>query len=131
MSEIKDRDSLLKDNIARLYDDLLRVQNWRLERPFPHCYATDRTWTDLNKMELNLRDQIRRELKDAAKDGAFARKDLRETLIEFKQQQQKANMLDLSSLEQTVEGGTIKPEGFFKQAGDLYQRQNPYQSEQA
>jgi hypothetical protein len=39
-------------------------------------------------------------------------------------------MLDLGSLEQTVEDGAIKPEGFYKQAGGFYQHQNPYRPEQ-
>ena len=59
-------------------------------------------------------------MKDAAKDGAFPRKDLREALLEFKLQQQKANMLDLSSLEQTVEGGAIEPEGSYNQVEALH-----------
>jgi len=44
-------------------------------------------------MELQIRDQIRRELKDFAKDIAFPAKDLRESLLEFKLQNQKANMM--------------------------------------
>ena len=85
MGEISARDRLLEDNITRIYDDLLRVQNWRLARPFPHSYATDKTWSDLNKMELDLRDQLRRERTQAAIENAMSRaKDkMEEVFIEF------------------------------------------------
>ena len=93
LGEISGRDYLRYDNLTRLYDDILRVDSWRLEIPFPENYQKGRSWSDLNKMELTIRDQIRRELKDFAKDTAFPAKDLRESLLEFKLQNQKANMM--------------------------------------
>jgi hypothetical protein len=93
LAEIQEREMLKSDNLKRLYDDLTQINNWRLERPYPDNYRKDKTWTDLNKMELELRDQIRRELKDASRDTAFPQKDLRESLIEFKRQTQKAQMM--------------------------------------
>lgn len=84
LGEIQGRERLRNDNMQRLYDDLFRVYNWRHCRSFPENVATDRTWSDLNKMELDLRDKIRRELKDSVRDTSFPQKDLRESLLEFK-----------------------------------------------
>jgi len=126
LSEINLRDRLKYDNLGRLYDDLLRIDNWRLTPPFPQNYATDKTWTDLNKMELQIRDQIRRELKDAAKDTAFPAKDLREGLLEFKLQDQKSQMMmDMNQMDIGGLENEIGPDGPQKQTGDLNYRQ-PY-----
>ena len=121
LDEIKARDQIKYDNLGRLYDDLIQVGKWRLERAFPDNYKQDKTWSDLNKMELSIRDQIRRELKDAAKDAAFPSKDLRESLLEFKIQNQKANMLRDDSLESVVEGGVMEPDSSYQKPGDLNQ----------
>lgn len=94
LDEISGRDGIRSDNLKSLYDDLLMIHNWRFQRPFPFNYATDKTWTDLNKMELQVRDQIRRELKDAARDTAFNIKDLREGLLEDRVTEQKSAMLN-------------------------------------
>lgn len=82
-------------NLNSLYEDLLKIGKWRMERPISEYHMKDKTWTDLNKMELQIRDQIRREIKDAAKDLAFPHKDLRESLLDFKKQKTKAQMLDM------------------------------------
>ncbi|MFC1829022.1 hypothetical protein ACFL0O_05365 [Thermodesulfobacteriota bacterium] len=119
LGEITQRDNLKYDNLKRLYDDLLKVDNWRLERPYPFNYAKDKTWTDLNKMELQLRDQIRRELKDSVKDTSFPQKDLRESLLEFKVQNQKSQMLE-GGLEMELDSSHQE------QKGDSYQPQTMY-----
>jgi hypothetical protein len=116
LGEIRGRDYLRYDNLARLYDDLLKVNIWRLEIPFPENYQKGRAWNDLNKMELQLRDQIRRELKDFAKDTAFPAKDLRESLLEFK----------LHNLKVTMMGGlddVIEPDGLKTTERDMHYTQ--------
>jgi len=55
LGEITGRDNLKYENLARLYYDLSRVDQWRAEMPFSVYYHKDRTWSDLNKMELQLR----------------------------------------------------------------------------
>jgi hypothetical protein len=120
LSEMRSRDQLKYDNLNRLYDDLFRVSQWRVEIPFPQNYAKDKTWSDLNKSELQIRDQIRRELKDSAKDMAFPQKDLRESLLEFKLQSQKSKMMDLGSLDEIIE-----PDGSYKNTeSDMHYNQN-------
>ena len=119
MGEIHGRETLKNDNLGRLYGDLLRVSNWRLERPLPEYYKKDKIWSDLNKIELQIRDQIRRELKDAARDTSFPQKDLRESLIDFKLQSQKAQIME-GGLEMSLEGSN-QPE-----TGDTYHNQTPY-----
>lgn len=116
LGEIQGREALEHDNLTRLYDDLLRVINWRLERPFPEIYKKDRLWSDLNRMELQVREQIRRELKDAARDTSFPQKDLRESLLDFKVQSQKAQMME-EGLEMGLEGP------YQPQKGDVYKPQ--------
>jgi len=118
LGEISQRDSLKYDNLKRLYDDLIRIENWRLARPYPLNQSMDRTANEFNKMELSIRDQIRRELKDAAKDTAFPSKDLRESLLEFKLQNQKSSMLE-GGLEMELDSSQ-------QQTGDSYQPQDLY-----
>ena len=120
LNEMSSRDQLKYDNLRRLYDDLFKVSQWRVEIPFPQNYAKDRTWSDLNKSELQIRDQIRRELKDSAKDMAFPQKDLRESLLEFKLQSQKSKMMDLGGLDEIIE-----PDGSYKNTErDMHYIQN-------
>jgi len=117
MDEIDLREGLKCDNLTLLYEDLLRIDNWRLERPFPENYNIDRIWSDLNRSELQIREQIRREMKDSARDTAFPQKDLRESLLEFKVQNQKNQMMEgdlemgLDSTYQTKTGGINPQEG--------------------
>ncbi len=117
LSDINSRDTLQYQNLARLYDDLFRVEQFRTERPYHQRYLTDNIWLDLNKMELNLKDQIRRELKDGAKDTAFNQKDLRQSLLEFKVQNNKAQMM-----ENLEDGGSLddlmEPDGSNNCQGD-------------
>lgn len=94
LADITERNNLAYDNLRSLYDDLLRVENWRCQIQYPQCYERDRTWADLNKMELDIRDKIRRERKDASKDVGFNSRDLREGLLEFKVNTMKSQMLD-------------------------------------
>ena len=101
LGELDSRDRLKYENLGRLYSDLLRVSSWRRELPFPDRYQRGRTWTQLNQMELSLRDQIRRELKDSVRDTAFPGKDLRESLLEFKLQNQKSQLL--GGLDEVIE----------------------------
>lgn len=104
LADITERNNLAYDNLGSLYDDLLRVENWRLQIQYPQCYERGRTWADLNKMELDLRDKIRRERKDTSKDVSFNSRDLREGLLEFKVNTRKGQMLDSDpDLESTLE----------------------------
>ena len=103
LEEITGRERLREENVLDLYQDLMRVDNWRLEIPFDQYYQKDRTWSDLNKMELQIRDQIRRELKDCARDTSFPQKELRESLLYFKQKTQKARIME-GGLEMSLEG---------------------------
>ena len=116
LGEIRGREGLKMDNLQRIYDDLFRIDKWRSEVPFPEYLMTGNTWTDLNKMELKLREQIRAELNISAKDLVFPAKDLRRSLLEFKVQDQKSQMmkdLEVGSLDEMIEPG-----GSYKETGD-------------
>ena len=93
LGEIEGRENLKDDNIQSLYDDLFRVYNWRNCRHFPENDVPDKIWSELNKMELDIRDKIRRELKDSVRDTSFPQKDLRESLLEFKMKNTESHML--------------------------------------
>ena len=110
LEEITGRERLREENVADLYQDLMRINNWRLERPIDQYYLRDSAWLDLNRMELQIRDQIRRELKDCARDTSFPQKDLRESLLDFKQQTQKAQMM-AEGLDMSLEGSDKHEEG--------------------
>ena len=75
LSEIRNRDRLLNENLKGLYDDLLMLDNWRLAHD-PTGYIRDQTWQRHNEMELSIRQQIRREMTDTMRDTAFPEKDL-------------------------------------------------------
>ncbi len=102
-----------------LYEDLLKINNWRLERPFPDYYSKDRIWADLNRSELQIREQIRREMKDSARDMSFPQKDLRESLLEFKLQTHKNRLLE-GDLEMGLDGS------YLTQTGDINSKQTYY-----
>lgn len=94
LGEIQSRERLRNDNLDSLYGDLFKIYNWRNCRTFPMDMATDNIWLDMNKMELDVRDKIRRELKDSVRDTSFAEKDLRESLLEHKTKNQESQMLE-------------------------------------
>jgi len=102
LDQIQDRDTLKYDNLKRLYDDLLRLDNWRLEHDPSGYLVHDKMWQDFSKMELDIRAQIRRELNEFAKETAFPGKDLRESMLEFKLQKSKSDMLG-GGLEEMME----------------------------
>ena len=74
-------------------------------------------------MELQVREQIRRELKDFAHHIAFPQKDLRESLLECKLQNRKSEMM-----EDTLKGGgldeTIGLDSSYHYPGDTNQIHN-------
>ena len=94
LGEIQSRERLRNDNLNSLYGDLFKIYNWRNCRTFPMDMATDNIWLDMNKMELDVRDKIRRELKDSVRDTSFPQKDLRESLLEHKTKNQESQMLE-------------------------------------
>jgi hypothetical protein len=123
LEEITGRERLREENVSDLYQDLMRINNWRLERPIDQYYQRDSAWLDLNRMELQIRDQIRRELKDCARDTSFPQKDLRESLLDFKQQTKKAQMME-EGLDMSLEGSEEHEKG--EQNQSTYQDQPLY-----
>ena len=126
LREIYERYYTRCGNLKSLYDDLLQVSNWRLERPFPDMYAKDRTWSELNRMEFVLREQVRRERKDFSKDTSFMSRDLRESLLEFKLQNRKNQMLDMGALEHEIKEFASGYDGFNNNKGDSNQEKTMY-----
>jgi len=119
LSDIYRREALRKSNLLMLYEDLLKINNWRLERPFPDYYSKDRIWSDFNRSELQIREQIRREMKDTARDLAFPQKDLRESLLEFKLQTHKNRLLE-GDLEMELDGSYLTKTGDINSQGFIY-----------
>ena len=103
LGDIKDRVCLRDQNLNSLYQDLFRIYNWRNCRHFPENLATDKTWLEFNKMELDIRDKIRRELKDSSKDTSFAGKDLRESLLDHRTKSLESMALDNVSLDEDID----------------------------
>jgi hypothetical protein len=120
LGEITGRERLKTNNLIRLYDDLLRVDQFRAQIPFPQKYQKDNVWSGLNDQELRLREQIRRELKESAKDLSFPNKDMRESLLEFKLRNAKSHMMEGVGLDAIIE-----PEGSYKPSeSDMYGNQD-------
>ena len=103
LGNIKEREDLRNQNLDSLYKDLFRIYNWRNCRTFPETNATDKTWLEFNKMELDIRDKIRRELKDSSKDTSFAGKDLRESLLDHRSKSLESMALDNVSLDEDID----------------------------
>ena len=126
IGQIKSREHLQHDNLARIYDDLFRVDQFRSEISFPQYYLKDNAWSDLNNQELKLREQIRRELKDSVRDLSFLQNDLRNGLVEWKNQNSKSAMLGDIGGGDTLDEilGPIEPERNYKnKPGDTYGNQ--------
>ena len=70
-------------------------------------------------MELGLKDQIRREIKDSMRSVAFNEKDLRESLLNLKKQSQKNQMMD-SMLEDKINDQQQLEGEKYKIKGDNY-----------
>ena len=104
LGDIKGRVNLRNENLNSLYKDLFRIYNWRNCRTFPETNATDKTWLEFNKLELDIRDKIRRELKDSIKDTSFAGKDLRESLLDHRNKSLESMALDNVSLDDNIDG---------------------------
>jgi len=119
LADIYRREALRKSNLLMLYEDLLKIDNWRLERPFPEYYSKDRIWSDFNRSELQIREQIRREMKDTTRDLAFPQKDLRESLLEFKLQTHKNQLLE-GDLEMELDGSYLTKTGDTNSQGLTY-----------
>lgn len=131
LSQINERDKLKHDNLARIYDDLLRVDQFRAQINFPQKYLKDKTWTDLNSSELRLREQIRREMQASAQDLAFLQNDLRRGLLEYKLQNQKQGMMDDMSIGGTLDE-LIEPDGSLPiDPGETYEHKPDIQKEMA
>ena len=121
LGEITGRERLKNDNLIRIYDDLLRVDQFRAEIPFPQKYQKDNVWSGLNDQELRLREQIRRELKESAKDLSLTNKDMRESLLEFKLKTTKSFMMN----QEGGLDGIIGPEGSYKPTeSDMHHNQD-------
>jgi len=122
LGEITVRENLKYENLNRLYEDLFRIDKWRAQISFPQSYLKDRAWSDLNKSELQIRDQIRRELKDSVRDLSFPTKDLRHGLLEFKLQNQKSKMME-STMELGGLDEMIEPNGYNNMEADMHYTQ--------
>jgi hypothetical protein len=129
LGQLKERDRLKYDNLARIYDDLFRVDQFRAQIPHPQNYLCDKTWSGLNDNELRLREQIRRELTTSASDMAFLSNDLRNSLLEFKLRNNEQSMLEdtINSTENNLGGldEIIGPDGSLTtDPGDLHEIQD-------
>lgn len=104
LGELVVRKNLAKRNLELINRDLSRVNNWRLEIPCPKTYYKDKEWMDLNKMEMQLRQEIRQERIALFRDTSMNLRDFREALLEHRLQEKRSEMFDLSSLENVIEG---------------------------
>lgn len=119
LAEIESREQIRFNNLSRLYDDLLRIDNLKLKLSHPNEYLPDKTQIDFLKLELQAHDLVRRELKEAAKDLGFVNKDLRESLLESKAQHQKTEFMS-SGLEAKLNSDSTEIMSSYKPWGGLY-----------
>lgn len=130
LGQLKECERLKNDNLKRIYDDLLRVDQFRAQINFPQSYMRDKAWSGLNDSELKLREQLRRELSQASHDMGFLSSTLRDSLLEFKLQNVKESQLSSIDIGGTLDE-IIEPGGSYKpNPGDLHEIQDHQQYDQ-
>ncbi len=100
------------ENLASLYNDLLSISQMKIERPFPDYLQKDKMWLDLQKMELELKRQIRSECSQFYRLAERSVSSLQESLINLKEKQGKASMLEHIL---DTDAGPCKPESYMPQ----------------
>ena len=98
LDELSRREAVKYDNLMRIYGDLLDVYCAKVQLDPTHFYTKSKTWLDLFNQELNLKKQIRSELRDLYKDTSHATKELRESLLEYKVQAQKYKLFSIEDV---------------------------------
>ena len=106
ISELLARKNLEKENINFLKRELVQIGSWRLEIPFPQRYYKGRTWMDLNKMEMEIRREMRQEVNGFMKDSGFLLKELRDTIVEHRSEKRKIKIFDVKDLESMTKYNT-------------------------
>ena len=112
--QIEARQGISYDILSRIYDDIFTVEKLRTGLPFPARYEQGKSWSDLNKHELDLRVEVRKEMKEVLKDNSFSTKDLRDSILEYKVQSMESKLMS-GGLEDTIE-----PDGSYQQQGDTH-----------
>ena len=116
-------------NLASLYDDLLAISQMKLERPFPDYLQKDKMWLDLQKMELEIKRQIRTECTQFYRLADRSVSGLHESLINLKERQGKASMLEkiLQSEAQPCTPQSYMPQPYIPQPISYYPKE-PYRT---
>jgi hypothetical protein len=98
IDELGRRDKIKYDNLCRIQSDLLDVYQAKVGLDPSHFYTKSQPWRDLFSQELNLKQQIRSELRDMYRDTQRASEQLRDSLLEHKIQSQKMKMFSLEDV---------------------------------
>lgn len=98
LEELLRREKVKYKNLMKIYGDLLDVYQAKIELDPSHFYTKSKAWLDLFGQELNLKKQIRSELRDMYKDTLQASKELRESLLEYKVQAQKYKLFSIEDV---------------------------------
>jgi hypothetical protein len=92
-----------EQNLKSLYQELLMLGTWEMQLPFEKVYSKERTWLDLKKMVLDVRKQIREEIRSSARDTAMLRKELRDAILEHRLETKQMRLMDTSTLEKLAD----------------------------
>ena len=98
MDELSKRERVKYDNLCSIHDDLLNVYEAKIQLDPSHFYTKSQHWRDLFSQELNLKKQIRSELRDMYRDTQRTGTDLRDSLLEYKIQSQKFKMFSIEDV---------------------------------
>jgi hypothetical protein len=98
LDELSRREAVKYDNLMRIYGDLLNVYELKFQLDPTHFYTKSKAWLDLFNQELNLKKQIRSELRDMYRDTGLASKELRESLLEYKVSAQKYKLFSIEDV---------------------------------
>jgi hypothetical protein len=101
---LRERRHTFRQNLRNCYASLLRIGNLRIQLPFDKTYYKGREWSDLNKMELQVIEQINRERSELFRDCSPFVRDLIQALCEYQAEKSKDAAFNLGSIDELING---------------------------
>ena len=98
LDELSRRERLTYQNLQSLHSDLMDVYQAKVQLDNTHFYTQSRQWQGVWNHELDIKKQIRNELKELYKDTSRASESLRRSLLEYKMQNQKYRLFSIEDV---------------------------------
>ena len=89
------RDRITYGNLMSLRGDLMDIYQAKVQLDDTHFHTQSQSWQNIFKQELEIKRQIRSELKEMYKDTSRASEELRNALLEYKIKSQKQKLFSI------------------------------------